>query len=137
VSKKAVASKASSSKTTSAKAGSVAQTPAKAGTATTASHRRTSKSAKPVVVARRSYQQQPTADRLREIQQALADRGYFSGPVDGTWGAGSIDALKRFQAEQNITDDGKIGSLSLIALGLGPQRTIVADTSASNQAQLR
>jgi hypothetical protein len=30
--------------------------------------------------------------------------------------------LKRFQREQNLPDDGKIGSLSLIALGLGPKR---------------
>jgi hypothetical protein len=33
-----------------------------------------------------------------------------------------VDALKRFQRDQNIGDDGKLGSLSLIALGLGPKR---------------
>jgi peptidoglycan hydrolase-like protein with peptidoglycan-binding domain len=66
--------------------------------------------------------QQPTADRYKEIQQALADRGYFAGPVDGAWGASSMDALKRFQHDQNLTEDGKVGSLSLIALGLGPKR---------------
>jgi peptidoglycan hydrolase-like protein with peptidoglycan-binding domain len=75
------------------------------------------------VVARRPpTQQQPTADRYKEIQQALADKGYFQGPVDGAWNAGSIDALKRFQKDQNLDPDGKIGSLSLIALGLGPKR---------------
>lgn len=57
-----------------------------------------------------------------EIQQALAEKGYFGGTVDGNWGADSVDALKRFQREQNLTDDGKLGSLSLIALGLGPKR---------------
>ena len=55
-------------------------------------------------------------------QQALADRGYFAGPVDGSWGATSVDALKRFQHDQNLTEDGKVSSLSLIALGLGPKR---------------
>jgi len=69
----------------------------------------------------RSLQQQPTPDRYREIQQALADKGYFGGPVDGNWGPDSVEALKRFQHDQNLTDDGKIGSLSLIALGLGPK----------------
>ena len=68
-------------------------------------------------------QQQPTPERYKEIQQALADRGYFSGSPDGTWGPDSIDSLKRFQRDQSLTDDGKIGSLSLIALGLGPKRT--------------
>jgi hypothetical protein len=42
--------------------------------------------------------------------------------VDGEWGATSVDALKRFQHDQNLTEDGKIGSVSLIALGLGPKR---------------
>jgi len=67
-------------------------------------------------------QQQPTPDRYREIQRALADRGYFQGPADGMWGTESVDALKRFQADQNLDVDGKIGALSLIALGLGPRR---------------
>jgi len=81
-----------------------------------------SKSKKKTVVARRLAQQQPTPERYKEIQQALAQKGYFHGPVDGVWGADSTDALKRFQREQNLEEDGKIGSLSLIALGLGPQR---------------
>ena len=81
-----------------------------------------SKSKKKTAVVRRAAQQQPTVERYKEIQQVLADKGYFHGPVDGVWGADSVEALKRFQREQNIEDDGKIGSLSLIALGLGPQR---------------
>ena len=71
---------------------------------------------------RRSTQKEPDPDRYKEIQQSLADKGYFKGPVNGAWGADSVDALKRFQRDQNIGDDGKIGSLSLIALGLGPKR---------------
>ena len=78
------------------------------------------------VVARQS---QPTPDRYKEIQQALAGKGYFSGEPDGKWGQTSVDALKKFQHDQNLTEDGKIGSLSLIALGLGPKR----DTSLSSQ----
>jgi peptidoglycan hydrolase-like protein with peptidoglycan-binding domain len=74
------------------------------------------------VVARRSNQQQPTQDRYREIQQALGEKGYFAGEPDGTWGVESVEALKRFQRDQNLTEDGRIGALSLIALGLGPKR---------------
>ena len=89
-----------------------------------------SKSKKKTAVVRRAAQQQPTVERYKEIQQALADKGYFHGPVDGVWGADSTDALKRFQREQNIEDDGKIGSLSLIALGLGPQRSAATASPA-------
>lgn len=71
---------------------------------------------------RRSTQREPAPERYQEIQQALADKGYFPGPVNGNWGPDSVAALKRFQRDQNIGDDGKLGSLSLIALGLGPKR---------------
>ena len=64
---------------------------------------------------------QPSAQRYREIQQALADKGYFKGQVDGNWGADSVDAMKKFQSDQNFTADGKVSSLSLIALGLGSE----------------
>ena len=57
-----------------------------------------------------------------EIQQALASKGYYSGPVDGMWTPACVDALKRFQQDQSLEVDGKLGSLSLIALGLGPKR---------------
>jgi murein L,D-transpeptidase YcbB/YkuD len=73
-------------------------------------------------VPARSYQQAPTADRYREIQQALSSKGYFHGDPNGQWGSESTDALKRFQADQSLMPDGKITSLSLIALGLGPKR---------------
>jgi Putative peptidoglycan binding domain len=77
-------------------------------------------------VARPMTQGQPTPDRYREIQQALITRGYMSGEPTGGWGPDSEDALKRFQLDQNIPADGKINSLSLIALGLGPKRATMA-----------
>jgi hypothetical protein len=83
--------------------------------------------------AARSYQQAPTQDRYREIQQALAAKGYLHGEPNGEWGADSADALKRFQAEQNLMPDGKINSLSLIALGLGPKR-LTAKSDPAPQA---
>ena len=57
-----------------------------------------------------------------EIQQALASKGYLQGETNGVWGTSSIEALKRFQQDQNLEPTGKITSLSLIALGLGPRR---------------
>ena len=81
-----------------------------------------------VLASRRSSQQQPTQDRYREIQQALGEKGYFAGELDGNWGAESVDALKRFQHDQNLTEDGKIGALSLVALGLGPKRNAPEST---------
>jgi peptidoglycan hydrolase-like protein with peptidoglycan-binding domain len=71
----------------------------------------------------RTRQAAPTPERYKDIQQALASKGYLDpGQVDGNWGSSSTEALKRFQAEQKIEPSGKINSLSLIALGLGPKR---------------
>lgn len=78
-----------------------------------------------------NWQSRPTTERYREIQQALADKGFFKGEVNGTWSADSVDALKNFQRAQNLDPDGKLGSLSLIALGLGPKRITAASNSVA------
>lgn len=104
------ASKASKSKSTKSK------------TAKTVAGKKSPAAKTAPVRYRRSAQKEPAPERYKEIQQSLADKGYFAGPVNGTWGPDSVEALKRFQRDQNIGDDGKLGSLSLIALGLGPRR---------------
>jgi hypothetical protein len=104
--------------------------PAKKGAATTGNRPATTKTAssrgKKAPVKRvtwRNRQMAPSPDRYREIQGALAAKGFLS-PDDatGSWNQTSSDALKKFQAEQNLESSGKINSLSLIALGLGPKR---------------
>jgi peptidoglycan hydrolase-like protein with peptidoglycan-binding domain len=82
--------------------------------------------AKKVATTWRNRQMAPSADRYKEIQSALAAKGYLS-PEDatGTWNAASAEAMKKFQSEQNLDASGKINSLSLIALGLGPKREAV------------
>jgi hypothetical protein len=75
----------------------------------------------------RNRQLAPTPARYKEIQSALAAKGYMK-PEDatGTWNQDSIDALKRFQQDQKLDPNGKINSLSLIALGLGPKHEATA-----------
>ena len=69
----------------------------------------------------------PTPERYMEIQRALADKSYYDGPVNGIWSPDCVASLKRFQQDQNLDPDGKLGSLSIIALGLGPKRQLVPD----------
>jgi len=83
----------------------------------------------------RTRQTAPTPDRYREIQSALATKGYLkSDDASGKWDQASVDAMKKFQSDQNIEATGKLNSLSLIALGLGPRRdagaSVVAPASA-------
>jgi hypothetical protein len=95
------------------------QTPAKTSSAAV---RKSPKKAPPVHTASRPRQMQPTAERYHEIQNALVAKGYLKPEqATGAWDQDSIDALKKFQAEQKLDASGKITSLSLIALGLGPK----------------
>lgn len=121
----AVKSSASKSSKTATSKATAAKSAYKAGT----------KSKRAVVARRPPVQQQPSTDRYKEIQQALADKGYFRGTADGTWNGESVEALKRFQKDQNLDADGKIGSLSLMALGLGPKRGVASAQSASSSSE--
>ena len=84
----------------------------------------------------RNRQMSPTPDRYREIQGALASKGFLK-PEDatGTWNQTSSDAMKKFQAEQNLDSNGKINSLSLIALGLGPRKEAAPTPAPKNPPQ--
>ena len=98
---KTATTKATTSKSSAAKGKAV---PASKATQTKGAPTKStaSKSTKAPAPPKRTGQSQPTADRYKEIQQALADRGFFTGSVDGNWGPSSLDALKRFQASQNL-----------------------------------
>lgn len=130
-------SKAPAAKKAAPKATARRYTPpaaARGRAATTYARGRTrGRSPQPVPVRRYYGQQSPTTDRYLEIQQALVTRGYLTTPPSGTWDPATVDALKRFQEEQNLPPTGKITSLSLIALGLGPKRTPLTATTTLNQ----
>ncbi len=99
--------------------------PAKSTVKKTASQKKSSSKKAPAKSASswRSTQRTPTPDRYRDIQQALATKGYLqTGSPSGVWDNSSVEALKKFQQDQNLEPSGKIDSLSLIALGLGPRR---------------
>ena len=125
---KSAASKAPSSKTASSKNSKSSQSskysaarkaPARS---TSASARRSYRKPAPVHTASRPRQLQPTPERYHEIQDALVAKGYLRpDQATGNWDQNSVDALKRFQAEQKLDASGKITAMSLIALGLGPK----------------
>ncbi len=105
--------------------------PAKA-TPKSPSRKATGKSSKKTVAARPPRPvtpQQPTSDRYREIQQALIDKGFLEGTPSGQWDTQSVAAFKKFEQSQNLREDGKIDSMALIALGLGPGRTQTASVT--------
>jgi hypothetical protein len=55
---------------------------------------------------------------VRAVQQALNDRGYNVGAVDGQWGPATQDAVRRFQQASGIPQSGELGRTTLDALGV-------------------
>ncbi len=47
---------------------------------------------------------------IRDAQQALKDKGFDPGPVDGVNGPATRAAVKKYQAQQNISADGRSGA---------------------------
>jgi putative peptidoglycan binding protein len=63
----------------------------------------------------------PSADRYKEIQHALASKGYLKSEPSGVWDADSVAAMRQFQTDRKLDPSGKLTAASLIDLGLGPK----------------
>ena len=56
-----------------------------------------------------SLQLGAVGDKVKELQQWLTDYGYYSGNVDGEFGADTEKAVKAFQEEAGLIVDGVVG----------------------------
>ena len=113
---------------------STTQTSATASRGTVAKKGITSKNSPKRTTTWRNRQLAPSPERYQEIQNALVAKGYLQPEeADGKWNQTSADALKKFQADQNLEVNGKINSLSLIALGLGPKHDTPAKPAENPQ----
>lgn len=54
-----------------------------------------------------------------EVQSALAEMGYYRGPVDGVIGNGTRNAIRRFQRDNGLAPTGRINARLLDELGVG------------------
>ena len=59
-------------------------------------------------------------DSVRQIQSQLRNLGFYGGPVDGVWGAGTQEAIARFQQGRGLQPNGQINPATLSAMGLDP-----------------
>lgn len=64
-----------------------------------------------------SYSQQSSySDDTYRVQIRLIELGYDPGPADGIRGAKTVEAIKQFQRNNNITADGIVGQRTRSAL---------------------
>ena len=68
-------------------------------------------------------------DNVIQLQTRLSELGYYTGSIDGVFGQGTYEAVRRFQQDNGLNADGIAGSATLTALGLmlGGDRNNVTD----------
>jgi hypothetical protein len=123
---KSTANKSAPGKTVSGKAaptsGKTAPTKTGAKTSPAGSHTATKKkTVRGTAVAGPPRQSAPTPERYREIQQALASKGYLKSEPNGVWDAQSMEAMRQYQTDRKLEPTGKLTAAALIDLGLGPK----------------
>ena len=55
---------------------------------------------------------------VKELQRRLKNWGYYNGAVDGIYGKGTVEAVKKFQRKNGLTADGIAGIATYKALGM-------------------
>ena len=79
-----------------------------------------------------AYKQGSTGSGVKEVQQKLADAGYYTGSIDGIYGSGTAEAVKNFQRDNGLTQDGIAGTQTLSALGISTSES----GAQSNEVEL-
>ncbi len=74
-----------------------------------------------------SYRRGSYGETVTEIQEKLSQWGYYSGEIDGIYGSGTEDAVRRFQEKNGLTVDGIAGTATLEAMG-------ISDSSSTSQS---
>jgi hypothetical protein len=76
------------------------------------------------------------SDDIRAEQQALKDKGFDPGEIDGKNGPKTHAALREFQKKQNLSEDGKFGPQTRDALGVktGSASTEMKESGANLKA---
>ena len=70
------------------------------------------------VFAATNYSWGSSGDTVRTIQDKLKRWGYYTGAVDGKFGALTFDAVKYFQRKNGLKEDGIAGPKTLEAMGI-------------------
>ncbi len=80
-----------------------------------------------------------TVDRVRKVQTKLHDRGYYQGPVTGSYDQTTATAVSRFQEQAHISHGGYLSIQTVEALDSNavyaqPSVQVAASASASGNA---
>ena len=69
---------------------------------------------------------------VKEVQRRLKMWGYYNGSVDGQFGAGTREAVIRFQKKNGLTADGVVGASTYKALGMNKSYQVLAGKDSAS-----
>lgn len=84
--------------------------------------------AMPVAVLRQGSK----SNEVKEVQRRLKNWGYYTGAVDGIFGAGTKKAVIAFQKKNGLTADGVVGMATYKALGMNSSYNLLAGQASSS-----
>ncbi len=71
---------------------------------------------------------------VKEVQRRLKQWGYYTGAVDGIFGAGTKKAVIAFQKKNGLTADGVVGKATFAALGMNDSYNALNNGSGSGSS---
>ncbi len=71
-------------------------------------------------------------DEVKEVQRRLKQWGYYTGSVDGVFGAATKKAVVAFQKKNGLTADGVVGKSTYAALGMNASYNALDGKSPSS-----
>lgn len=86
-----------------------------------------------VAVETAVLRQGSTGGEVQEVQRRLRNWGYYSGAVDGIFGAGTRRAVIAFQQKNGLTADGVVGMATYKALGMNDSYRVLAGQDQGGQ----
>jgi len=66
----------------------------------------------------------PSSEDVKKVQQALKDKGYYAGPVDGALGEQTRAAVRKLQKDNDLPATGRLDDETLDRLGVKPDSPI-------------
>ncbi len=78
---------------------------------------------------RRSGSHMSRQGNVKQVQEALKDKGFDPGPIDGVMGQKTQEALKSFQQSKNLKVTGRLDSETAQQLGVSSS---ISGTSSPN-----
>lgn len=72
-----------------------------------------------------------TVANIKAVQTRLSDLGYYNYKIDGLWGWRTTNAVKNFQRDYGLTQDGIVGSWTERSLKITLNSSSVSSSSSS------